>query len=65
MYAHFISESHAILDLNSRKEISLAVRKTRYHLDILSSTKTFEINNCTRRRKKDKVAMLAVILHAN
>ena len=65
MYAHFISESHAILDLNSRKEISLAVRKTRYHLDILSSTKTFEINNCTRRIKKDKVAKLAVILHAN
>ena len=64
MYAHFISESHAILDLNSRKEISLAVRKTRYHLDILSSTKTYEINNFVFNIKKDKVA-LAVILHAN
>ena len=64
MYAHFISESHAILDLNSRKEISLAVRKTRYHLDILSSTKTFEINYCVQNKKKDKVA-LVVILHAN
>ena len=64
MYAHFISESHAILDLNSRKEISLAVRKTRYHLDILSSTMTYEINNFVFNIKKDKVA-LGVILHAN